>query len=323
MKKKPIAAALLIIVLLTACADSTGSSGADDRDKISIVATTFPIYDWMKEIIGEDNPDIALTLLLDNGTDLHSYEPTISDITDIAGCDMFIHVGGVSDAWIKDVLKTNTNSNMVSISLLELIADRVKEEELVEGMTQEPGYEHGEEEPDEHVWLSIKNAEAACRGLGEKLRLIDSKSGASIESNLKAYVSKLSELDSRYESLISDAEYDTLVFCDRFPFRYLVDDYNLNYFAPFAGCSTETEASFETITLLSSKVDELGLKNVMVIETSDQSIAKTVIANTQRKDQEILVLNSMQSVTADELASGISYLSVMEKNLNVLTQALS
>jgi len=314
--KKKLSAALLLIILLASCTGNPGT--AENDDKISIVTTTFPIYDWVREITGET--DIELTLLLDSGTDLHSYEPTVSDITSIADCDMFIYAGGSSDSWIEDVLKNNTGDAVNSVSLLELIGDRVKQEEHVEGMEQDE-QEHGGE-PDEHVWLSLKNAGALCQSLGERLCLIDSKNADAIKSNLKEYTEKLELLDGRYEAALADNKHDTLVFCDRFPFRYLMDDYSLNYFAPFAGCSTETQASFETVAFLSSKVDELGLENVMVIETSDESIAKTVIANTADKNQGILVLNSMQSVTSDERNAGITYLSVMEENLNVLSTGL-
>ena len=142
-------------------------------------------------------------------------------------------------------------------------------------------------------------------------------------SNAAAYQEKLSDLDTEYQNTVDSAKQNTLLFADRFAFRYLVDDYGLNYYAAFSGCSAESEASFKTVTFLADKLDELGVKTVLTIEKSDDRIAQTVIENTETKDQKILELNSMQSITSDEIADGVTYLSVMEDNLNVLKEALN
>ena len=295
--------------------------------KIKVVTTIFPEYDWVRQIAGDQASNMELTMLLDNGVDLHSYQPTADDIMKISDADLFIYVGGESDGWVDGALKEAVNQNMQVINLLEVLGNSVKEEEVVEGMEaeEEEESEEGEEEEleyDEHVWLSLRNAETLCSAIAEALDKVDSANKEIYDANLAAYEEELQNLDTQYQETIGQAPQKTLLFGDRFPFRYLVDDYGLNYYAAFVGCSAETEASFETISFLAKKVDELGLKNVMTIEKSDQKIAKTIIENTNDKNQSILTLDSMQSTTSEDAANGTTYLSVMEKNLEVLKEAL-
>ena len=319
--------AALCMGAMTGCgkktADRTEESQAEEKK--SVVCTIFPEYDWAKQIIGAAGDQYELTLLLDNGSDLHSYQPTAEDIAKIADCDVFVYVGGESDTWVADVLKERTDSKMQVVNLLEVLGNTVKEEETVEGMeAEEPSGEDEVEAPeyDEHVWLSLKNAETLVKAMTEALKKADEKNADVFQSNCDAYVQKLENLNQGYESAVSGGTKGTLVFGDRFPFRYMTDDYNLDYYAAFAGCSAETEASFGTIVFLAEKVDELGLSHVLVIENSDQKIAQTVINNTADKNQGILVLDSMQSTTGDDIAAGKTYLSAMQNNLGVLKTAL-
>lgn len=300
--------------------------------KLNIVTTIFPEYDWTRAVLGDLKEDVELTMLLDNGTDLHSFQPAVKDIMKVSSCDLLIYVGGESDAWIEDALKSAENKDMKTINLMEVLSDTIKEEETVEGMQgSEHGHEHdhededGEEEAeyDEHVWTSLRNASIVCGAIAETLEEMDPENKDVYASNASAYQQKLSDLDAEYQKTVETAKLDTLVFADRFPFRYLVDDYGLNYYAAFSGCSAESEASFKTVTFLAGKIDELGTKNVLTIEKSDDRIAQTVIENTKTKDQNILVLNSMQSITSDEIKEGETYLSVMEDNLGVLKEALN
>ncbi|MBQ7430897.1 metal ABC transporter substrate-binding protein [Butyrivibrio sp.] len=295
-------------------------------DGIKIVTTIFPEYDWVNVILGENAANAEVTMLLDNGVDLHSYQPTAEDIMKIATCDLFIYVGGESDEWVEDALAEATNKDMQVINLLEVLGENVKEEEVVEGMEAEEEHEESDSEEeveyDEHVWLSLKNAQVLCTAIEESLEVIDPANSDLYKANLEAYVAQLSDLDAQYQAAVDSSEVDTLLFGDRFPFRYLVDDYGLSYYAAFVGCSAETEASFETITFLAQKVDELSLGTVLTIESSDQKIAQTIVENTQSKDQQILTLDSMQSTTSKDVASGTTYLSVMESNLSVLKAAL-
>ena len=313
--------------------DTSASAGseksADSADgRLSIVTTIFPEYDWVKQILGDKADDADITMLLDNGVDLHSYQPTVDDIAKISDCDMFIYVGGESDAWVDDALKEAVNKDMKVIDLLDVLKDTIKEEEVVEGMQAEEEEESAEgdseEEPeyDEHVWLSLKNAKVICDAIEKDLADLDPDNADIYAKNLEDYTGQLDALDQEYQAAVDAAPQKTLLFGDRFPFRYMVDDYGLNYYAAFVGCSAETEASFETITFLAQKVDELGLKNIMTIEKSDQKIAKTIRDNTKSKDQNILTLDSMQSTTSDDVKNGETYLSAMKSNLEVLKEAL-
>jgi len=320
--KKTTALLLALLMLVGVLAGCGKQNDTNKTDKLSIVTTIFPEYDWVKEILGDKADNAEITMLLDNGVDLHSYQPTADDIVKISDCDLFIYVGGESDEWVDDALKNATNKNMKVINLLEVLGDSVKEEETVEGM-QEEEHDHEEEaEYDEHVWLSLKNAETLCDAISGALQQIDPDNKDTYTANSDAYVKKLSALDADYKAAVDAASNKTVLFGDRFPFRYLVDDYGLSYYAAFAGCSAETEASFETISFLAGKVDELKLPCVLTIEGKDHKIAETVVENTTAKNQKVLTMDSMQSTTSKDVKNGTTYLSVMEKNLSVLKEAL-
>ncbi len=319
---------LLAIGMLTGCSEKEVKPVSENNKKtISIVTTIFPEYDWVKNIV-EGVDGIEVKLLLDKGVDLHSYQPTADDIIKVATCDLFIYVGGESDEWVDDALAEAVNKDMKVINLLEELGEKVKEEELVEGMEAEEEEEEAEEsekevEYDEHVWLSLNNASELCTVIFETLCEIDKDNADTYKANLNSYISKLEELNNEYVKTVNESEKDTLLFADRFPFRYLVDDYGLNYYAAFAGCSAETEASFETIIFLANKVDELGLKAIMQIESADGKIAETIRNNSSSKDQKILTMDSMQSVTARDVSKGADYLSIMNANLDILKEALN
>ena len=507
---KKVLSALLVLALMMS-ALFTGAAFAEEK-KLSIVTTIFPIYDWARQIVG-DHDNVEITMLLDNGTDLHSYQPTAQDILKVSTADLFIYVGGESDEWVEDVLETAQNPSLVAINLVAAMGDAIKMEEIVEGMEHEheEGEEHGhdhaheeielediqnrplsdfagewqsllplllageldafcehkaeedgdesttketyfakyasnwacdavtmkitdatisftdengstvtgtytyagftpilaedgdvksvryqyvtesagapkyvqfndhgyqagdaehfhvyfgndsfdalltassnpyfvpaamtiagileqltghshdehhheEEETDEHVWLSLRNAETLCKVIAEKLSKIDPDRTAQYQANEIAYEAQLIALDKAYAETVNAAQYKTVLFGDRFPFRYLVDDYGLTYYAAFSGCSAESEASFQTIVFLAQKVDELNLPAVLTIEHPKTRIAETVVSTSQARNARILSMDSMQSITTRDVQAGVTYLSVMENNLAVLKEALN
>lgn len=307
-----IVATILALVAFTACS-SVGAA----NDKLKIVTTVFAEYDWVMNILGDNPAGAEVTMLLDNGADPHSFQPTVADIAKISSADLFIYVGGESDEWVADVLKEAVNKNMLTINLIDVLGDQVKEEEVVEGMEGE-----ADGALDEHIWLSLKNAEIIVGKIAESIESLDSNNADIYKQNAASYIDKLKALDSKYAEAVENANTKTLLFADRFPFRYLVDDYGLDYYAAFGGCSAETEASFETVTFLAKKIDELAIKTVLTIDGSDNKIAETIVSNTASKDQQILTLDSIQSVTKNDIKSGMTYLSIMESNLAVLKEAL-
>lgn len=308
---------------------SVSEDAKDPNKKISIVTTIFPEYDWVREIVGSHADKFEITYLMNKGVDLHSYQASAEDIAKVSSADLFIYVGGESDTWAEDAIAEATNKEMKVINLLNSLGSDVKEEEVVEGMEAEDEHDRdqakeGEEvEYDEHVWLSLKNAQKLVMDIEANIESLDPDNTADYAANADAYVKKLEELDKEYKKAVDESSLKYILVGDRFPFRYLVDDYGLKYSAAFVGCSAETEASFDTITFLSGKLDELGLKNVVTIENSDQKIAKTIIENTKNKDQGLVVLNSLQSVSQKEIDGGLTYLSVMKDNLEVLKKALA
>lgn len=326
---------LMLVVVLAVCALSgcgTSKSGEDTKDKkIKIVTTIFPEYDWVMQILGDKADKADVTMLLDKGVDLHSYQPSTADIAKISEADVFIYVGGESDEWVEDVLKQAKNKNLKVINLMDVMGDKAKEEEVKEGMQPEEeehaeeakdGKEEEEVEYDEHVWLSLKNAKIFTKKIADVLSEVDKDDAKTYQANYESYAKKLDDLDKKYADAVASAKNKTLVFGDRFPFRYLVNDYGLDYYAAFVGCSAESEASFETVTFLAKKIDELGLGNVLTIEGKNHKIAKTVVDNTKNKDQKVLTMDSMQSTTSKDVKDGATYLGIMEKNLEVLKEAL-
>lgn len=330
MKKRFSVMCLLLalcMTILAGCQSNTLNNETDGNEKkYSIVCTTFPQYDWIRQIIGENNECFELTFLLEKGGDLHSFHPTAQDIARISSADMFVYVGGESDTWVKETLRGAVNESMIKINLMEMLGEAVKTEELVEGMQKddERGHEHAEEtEYDEHIWLSLKNVILLTHVLSENIQQLDTQNASYYVSNEEKYISSLSALDKEYADAISGAKVKTLLFGDRFPFRYMTDDYGISYYAAFAGCSTETDATFETITFLAGKIDELGLGTILVIEGTDQKLAEIIRQNTRDKNQEILTVNSMQSVTSTDIDNGFTYLKAMQENLEILKRAMN
>ena len=330
-----IMAAVLVLGCLAGCGaknDSPSGSAASgavsspsEGKQLRIVTTIFPLYDWVNKILGDNPQGAEVTLLLDKGVDLHNYQPTVDDILTVSNCDLFLYVGGESDEWVEDALKEATNQDMIVLNLLDLLGDKAKEEEAKEGMQAEEEEEEAEEEGpeyDEHVWLSVRNAAFFAPEIEKAIEKLDPANKDVYQTNEAAYTEELNALDAAYEEAVNAAPVKTVLFGDRFPFRYLVDDYGLDYFAAFVGCSAETEASFETIKFLANKIDELSLHTVLTIEGTDHRIAETIIQNTETKDQQILSMDSMQSVTAADVEQGAEYLSIMQKNLEVLKEAL-
>ena len=312
---KKVIKVLFVLVLflnIVAC-----NNNENTKDKISVVTTVFPIYDWTKEIIkGSEN--IELVYLLDNGLDIHNFQASAKDIITIGSSDLFIYIGGESDEWVDDALKEATNKNMKQLNLIELLKDQLLIEELKEGMQEED--EEEEKVIDEHVFLSLRNAIEYVKIIKEEIIKLDEANKDLYESNASNYINELNNLDNEYINALSNTKSNVLIFADRFPFRYLVEDYNLDYFAAFIGCSAETEASFETIMFLTNKLNELNLKHLLVLEGSNEKIAKTIIDNSNIKDCEINMIDSLQSAHIND---NKSYLSIMRNNLEVLKKVLN
>ncbi len=331
---------LLIIILAFACC-ATACQSTDSDDRIQIVVSIYPVYDWVCEIVGDSADNVNITLLLDNGNDMHSYEPSVSETVQILEADMFIYVGGESDEWVGDILDNNDTSTLTVINLVEVLGDDTLDEEVVEGMEdahdhddccdEDHDHDHDDEEDaetDEHVWLSLNNAMTIGTAIEAELSAIDADNATTYSANLSAYTAELEALDALYESAVASAVKEYVLFGDRFPFIYLFNDYSISYYAAFTGCSTATEASAETIAFLVDKVVELELDVILIIDGSDASIASTILSNaitadSSRQDTQILTLDSMQSVVLSGLDAEYSYLSVMASNLEVLELALA
>lgn len=301
-----LAGAVLLSVSPAPAAEAPGTG-------LRIVATTFPAWDWVRHIA----PDADAMLLHRPGADLHGYEPTAADLKAIAECDLFIHTGGESDAWVPAALALDANPSRRVISLVAALGDKAKTERLEEGMESE---DEDAPAPDEHVWLSLRNAQVLINAIADAICAADPANAESYRKHATAYNASLADLDAQYTAAFAAAPRHTLLFADRFPFRYLADDYHLDCIAAFPGCSSETAASFRTIATLARKIDELGLTAICTLESPPHRLAETVRAATATRSQTIVVLDSMQSLTRDW--RNCFYFDAMGRNLERILSTL-
>ena len=291
--------------------------------RLKIVTTGYSQYDWVCQIVGTlGSADVVY--LLESGVDIHNYQPTVSDITKILSCDMFIYTGGESDKWVESILSNDkSNKKRQVINIMELLHDYIKEEEIKEGMTVDEDEPNNSEdkEYDEHVWLSLKNAQIVINEITNRLISLDPTNAQYYEIHSQMFIDKLKELDTNFSQLQNTSK--PLIFADRFPFRYLFDDYNMKYYSAFPGCSSESEASFQTVIFLANKVDELELDTIFKIEGTLDNVANTVKRSTKDKNQNIVILDSIQSVSKNKHNKGYSYYAAMEDNYTKISEYLS
>ena len=294
-----------VILLSAGC----GTPPVKKGGKLNILCTVFPLYDWARNIAGNT---AEVSLLNENGADMHSYQPTAADIVRLHSCDVLIYTGGESEKWVAEVIKQSDNKNLKALNLIELLGDKAVTE-------REEGAERREngDETDEHIWLSLKNAEILINKIAAALGGADNKNKDIYKTNAANYAERLAALDKEYNEALKNAKHKAMIFADRFPFRYLTEDYGLDYYAAFPGCSAETEASFETVIFLAKKADENG-DCIFITETSNGDIANAVNRNTAKRNKKILTLDSMQSVNKKDIKNGMTYISVMQKNLETL-----
>ena len=320
--------AVFFVLCALFCCFGCGGRKSEDNGKIRVLCTMFPQYDWLREIVGESEK-VELSLIIQNGTDPHSYEPTAADILAISKADMIVYLGGESDRWVSEALERSDNKDIVRVELSECEGVELHDISSASEGHSHDGHEHDHKEHDhgtldEHIWLSLHNAKAACMALAKAVSVLDESGAESYNENTTRYIEKLDALDGEYKKAVESvgAEEPFLLFCDRFPFVYLLEDYGIEYAAAFEGCSAETDADFETVLRLIKEADAHSLSAVAITESSDGTLARTVLSSSKQGGGEIITFNSLQSVNKKQISEGISYLSVMEDNLKALKGAL-
>lgn len=323
------AAAVLSVFSLSGCTlfadlDKNETPTEPQDQKLSVVATIFPQYDFCRQVAG-DCADI--TMLLGPGEESHTFEPTPQDIIQIQNADVFIYVGGESEAWVEGILDSMDTSEMEIISLMEVV-DPV-EEELVEGMD---GYgedeNNGEEtadlaedvEYDEHVWTSIENAQIISQAIADALCDADPTNELTYRSNCEKYLSDLSALRSKFSLVVNNAKRNTIVFGDRFPIRYFAEEFDLDYYAAFPGCAEDSEPSAGTVAYLIEKVKSEEIPVVFYLELSNGKIADTIAESSNAQTAQF---NSCHNITKEDFINGVTYIDLMERNVEALEKALN
>ena len=339
----------LMLILASGCGAGNIQQNPTDSDTrpentqtTEILCAAFAEYDWTRQILGNNPAGISLRLINDSGMDMHSYQPSVADMVEIADADLIIFTGGDSEFWIEDALVSSASETRIQVKMMEVfehnheLADcyTADDHDDHEGHGHDSHDSHDEHDEhdghdghahstDEHLWLSLKMAPAFITEITEAVSAIDPANAEYYNSNASTYIDKIRDLDARYQSAAAGMVHGTILFADRYPFKYLLEDYGIGHVAAFPGCSAETEASFETILSLSDAVDHLGLNAVAILHKSKPDLAQTIIKNSGNRDAQILTLNSMQSVTKSDIQAGTTYLSIMEQNLEVLEKALS
>jgi len=317
---KKVISLLLAAVML--CTVLCGCAPAREQEGIKIVCTIFPLYDWMRELTA-GSEDVELILIADNGADMHSYQPTTGDIVDISTCDMLVYTGGESEEWVEETTERSGSGHMKKAAMLEMLGEEALCAAPHDHHDEDShAHHHDHDAKDEHVWLSPRRAMELCAELSGMLCEMDAGNADIYRANAERYIGMLTELDEAYTKAADSASAPSLLFADRFPFRYLAADYGLACRAAFDGCEAETEAGFETVAELVSVMDTQHLDCVLIIDGSEPDLARTIIDASSREGAEILTLDSLQSVTAADIASGVTYIETMESNLEILRAAL-
>lgn len=312
-----------IVFAAPGCAAENEMMNGKTADKLSIVTTNFPGYDFARAIAG-DQADIKM--LLAPGEETHSFDPTPADIIAVENCDVFIYVGGESDQWVRDILDSTDTEHRKTISMMDCV--EVYEEDAKEGMMTERGHHHeeehhhdgdAEEEYDEHVWTSVVNSMTIVSGISSELCAADPEYRDVYEKNTEAYLERLQALDQDIRDTIAHADTHMLLFGDRFPFLYFVREYGLDYYAAFPGCASETEPNASTIAFLIDKGRSEHTSVVCKEAMSNGNIAKAIAEECGAK---VEPLYACDNIPADDFIHGETYISLMRRNLDVLKEAL-
>ena len=312
MKKALIMFAL--ILALCGC----GAKPAE-AEGFTVMTTIFPPYDMAREIA----KDKALVKqLLPAGAESHTFEPSPQDIIAIQNSDLFIYTGGESDVWIEDILASMGEKAPETLKLTDCV--QMLSAETVEGMENDHHHEHDEdchhEEYDEHVWTSPKNAIEISKAICEKMAQLDSSNSESYNANLKSYIAELEKLDGELSSVMENAKRNLIVVGDRFPFRYLTEHYNIEYFAAFPACGNQGDAAAATVAFLTDKVKENQIPAVLYIEFSNHKVADAIAESAGVKTA---LLHSCHNVSKEELEGGASYITLMKNNIETLKMVLN
>ncbi|MBR2830996.1 zinc ABC transporter substrate-binding protein [Candidatus Saccharibacteria bacterium] len=287
---------------------------SQNKKTTNIISSNFVGYDFARAVTGDKS---KVAMLLKPGAEMHDYEPTPEDIINIKNADLFIYVGGESDKWVEDLLKDNEVPKEKTLRLMDLV--EVKEEELIEGMEEREHHHEEEIEYDEHIWTSPVNAVKLVNGIKDKLSKIYPENENIYTKNADAYISRLLNINQKIRDVVASSDKKELIFGDRFPFRYFADEYGLDYYAAFPGCSEQTEASSKTIAFLINKAKSNNIKTILKIELTSEKLAKSIADEAGAK---VMTLNAAHNISSEDFEKGVTYADIMERNIEVLKEAL-
>jgi zinc transport system substrate-binding protein len=303
---------VIIIAIITVFVFAFNGKKQNKNDKLNVVVTTFSTYDFVRQIAGDT---VNINYLLGPGVDSHSFEPSSNDLIKIKNADMFIYIGGEMEKWVDKILGTDVITSKTELIKVTDCVETIEEQEV------DGAEEHEEEEGafDEHIWTSPKNAINMVNYLNNKLILSVPENKEMYNKNAESYIAKIEEVDSKIREIVNNKKRDRLVFGDKMPMQYFINEYGLKVSAAFNGCSTETEPSTKTITGLVERVKNDNIPVVLYIELSTGKTAKTIA---QECNVEAMQIQTLHNISKDDFNNGESYVSLMLRNLDVLRKAL-
>lgn len=303
--KKIISIFLLFVVTFAFC-----SCGEVERStgKISVVTTIFPYYDFARSV---SKGTCYVDMLLKPGSDVHSFEPTPSDILKIRNADLFIYNGGESDEWVDSILESLGDTDKPVV---------MKMTDYVKSLTEMDADHHAEDEEDEHIWTSLDNAKTLVSKISDEVSKLDSKNKSIYHRNGLDYIEKISKVQSEIENTVNSSKSKKIVVGDRFPLLYFATEFSLDWECAFPGCSTETEPSLDRLSKLTDTIEKDKIKTILKLEMSENKVADTLADETNTK---VRTFYSAESVSKEEFANNITYVDLMERNNNALKEALS
>lgn len=291
--KRIFISALVLCVIFAASCEKKKKENAEQisESKINVVATIFPLYDFARATAKEQANIAMLTL---PGASVHTFEPSPADIKKLQKADVFLYIGGESETWVERILSTLDTSKMKIVRLF----DRVKSEIKIEH--------------DEHIWTSPKNASLMLNEIAKAFCEKDLANCESYVKNSDGYISQINELSQELSQVASSAKRKKIVVADRFPFRYLAEEYGLEYAAAFPGCSDQTNASVATMAFLIKTVEKDNIPYIYHVELSNQNVAKAIAEQTGAK---MLELHSYHNLSKQEFENGATYLDLFKRNV--------
>lgn len=299
---KRIIICILCVALLCGCSSNTA---IQKDEKITVVTTIFPLYDFARAIGGDI---IDVKMLIRPGSEVHSYDPLPSDMIAVYECDLFLYIGGESDKWVDTLLDS---ADINSLALIDTVEHEYKDHD---------SHGHGHDHTDEHIWTSPQNAVLMIEHICEKLCGIDPNNSEVYKENSNAYITEINKASDKISDTVAKVQNPFMLVADRFPFGFFAEQYGIEYEAAFDGCAVSTDISLKTMSRLTDTIEKRNINAVFCTELSNCSIANAL---REEVGVDVIELHSAHNVTLDDFENKITYVDILYRNITALERGLA